>query len=264
MYRFSLLFLSAALLVASLPAAALWAQDPFDGAWKFNISSAQFAEKPDIFSLHNGEYTCSTCTPRIAVKADGLDHKVTGEQEYETLAVKQVNDKTVQFIRKTAGKVVDESTDTVSPDGNTLTLEYKDFPTEGQPTTGKIIFTRAARGPKGAHAISGSWRNSKVENISEQDLTMTLKSIADGLSMDLPFYHESYEANFDGKEYPVKGEANGTVSLRKVNDSMIIETRKRDGKTLSVNEITVQGNKMKVVSKDLSGNTVMSFTAERQ
>ncbi len=93
---------------------------------------------------------------------------------------------------------------------------------------------------------------------------MTLKSTPDGLSMDLPFYHESYEAKFDGKEYPVKGEAGGTVSLRKVNDSTILETRKRDGKTIAVNEMTVQGNTMKVVSKDLSGSTMMSFTADRQ
>ncbi len=258
MRRFVVLFLL-------LPLSA-WAQtqSPFDGAWKFNISSAQFAEKPDIFSLHNGEYTCSTCSPKIDVKADGADHEVTGGQEHETLAVTEVNDKTVQFTRKKAGKVVNESTDTVSPDGNTLSVEYKDFPPGGQPTTGKIIFTRVARKPKGAHAISGSWRSSKVENISEQDLTMTLKSTADGLSMDLPFYHESYEASFDGKEYPVKGETNGTVSLRKVNDSMIVETRRRDGKTLSVNDLVVQGNKLNVVSKDVNGNMLMSFTAERQ
>ncbi len=246
-----------------LPLSAL-AQSPFDGAWKFDMSSAQFAEKPDTFSLHNGEYTCATCTPKIAVRADGADHDLTGEQDYETLAVKQVDDKTVQFTRKKAGRVVNESTDTVSPDGNTLSVEYKDFLPEGQPTTGKIIFTRVARKPKGAHAISGSWRSSKVENISEQDLTMTLKSTDDGLSMDLPFYHESYEASFDGKEYPVKGETNGTVSLRKVNDSMIVETRKRDGKTLSINDLVVQGNKLNVVSKDVYGNMLMSFTAERQ
>jgi len=254
---------AASLFALALPLFA-WAQSPFDGTWKFNMSSAQFAEKPDTFVLHNGEYTCPTCTPKITVKADGADHKVAGEKDYDTLAVKQVDDKTVQFTRKKADKVVGESTDTVSPDGNTLSLEFKDYPPEGQPMTGKIIFTRAAPAPKGAHATSGSWRTAKVEKVSEQGLTMTLKSTPDGLSMDLPFYHESYEAKFDGKEYPVKGEAGGTVSLRKVNDSTILETRKRDGKTLAVNEMTVQGNTMKVVSKDLSGNTMMSFTADRQ
>lgn len=63
------------------------------------MSSAQFAEKPDTFSLHNGKYTCSTCTPKIAVKA-GADHEVTGEQDYKTLAVKQADEKTVQFTRR--------------------------------------------------------------------------------------------------------------------------------------------------------------------
>ncbi len=246
-----------------LPLSAL-AQSPFDGSWKMNLNSTQFAEKPDIFALQSGEYTCSSCIPKIAVKADGADHKVAGDKDYDTLAVKEVDDKTIQFIRKKAGKVVGESTDTVSLDGNTLSLEFKDYPPEGQLMSGKIIFTRAAPGPKGAHAISGSWRTAKLEKVSSQGLTMTLKSTPDGLTMELPFYHESYEAKFDGKEYPVKGEAGGTVSLRKVNDSTILETRKRGGKTLAVNEMTVQGNIMKVVSKDLNGNAMMSFNADKQ
>jgi hypothetical protein len=253
----------ALVFVLSLPLSAS-AQSPFDGTWKMNVSSTQFEEKPDIYALNNGEYTCTTCTPKIAVKADGADHKVAGEKDYDTLVVKQVDDKTVQFTRKKAGRVVSESIDTVSLDGKTLTSEFKDYPPEGQPMSGKIVFTRAAPRPKGAHAISGSWRTAKVENVSEQGLTMTLKSTSDGLSMDLPFYRESYEAKFDGKEYSVKGETGGTVSLKKVNDNTILETRNREGKFLARNEITVHGNTMTVVSKDVRGNTMMSFTADKQ
>lgn len=84
---------------------------------------------------------------------------MTGEKDYDTLAVKQVDDKTVQFTRKKPGKVVGESTEAVSPDGRTLTLEFKDYPPEGEPMSGKIVFTRAAPGPKGAHAISGGQYN---------------------------------------------------------------------------------------------------------
>lgn len=241
-----------------------WAQSPFDGTWKMNLSSTQFEDKPGIFALQNGEYTCSTCTPKIAVKADGADHKVAGDKHYDTLAVKPVDDKTVHFTRKKAGKVVGESTERVSPDGSTLILEFKDYSPEGQPMAGQITFTRTAPGPKRAHAISGAWRTAKVENVSEEGLTMTLKSTPDGLSMDLPFYRESYEAKFDGKEYRVKGEAGGTVLLKKVNDNTILETRKRDGKMRAVNEITVHGNTMTVVSKDVRGNTMMSFTADKQ
>ncbi len=240
------------------------AQSPFDGTWKMNLNSTQFAEKPDNFTLQNGKYTCSSCIPKITVKADGADHRVTGQKEYDTLSVKQVDLNTVQFTRKKTGKVVSENTDTVSPDGNTLTSEFKEYPPEGQPSSGTIIFSRAAPGPKGAHAISGAWRTEKMDNISGQALTMTFKCSPYGLSMDLPFYHESYEAKFDGKEYPVNGESGGTVSLKKVDGNTILETRKRDGRFLAINEITAHGSSMKVVSRDLSGKRLMSFEAEKQ
>ncbi len=250
-------------LVLLLPLFA-WAQGPFDGTWKINLSSAQFAEKPQTFALHDGEYTCSTCIPKIAIKADGADHKVPGAKGYDTLAVKQVDDKTVQFTRKKEGKAVSESTDTVSPDGKTLAVEFKDYPPEGQPVTGKVTLTRVTAGPAGAHAISGSWRTAKVEDVSEQGLIFTLKGTPDGLNMKTPT-GESYEAKFDGKDYPIKGDrAGGTVSLKKVNDSTIQETYKQDGKPVTVNEMTVQGNTIKIVSKDVRRGTTEIITAEKQ
>lgn len=241
-----------------------WAQSPFDGTWKVSLDTAQFSQKPDTFALHNGEYTCSTCAVKIAVKADGSDQKVPGAKGYDTLAVKQVDDKAVQFTRKKDGKVVSESTETVAADGKTLTTEFKEHPPQGQPVTGKVIMTRVSPGPPGAHAISGSWRTTKVENVSEQGLTVTFKSTADGLSMETPT-GESYDAKFDGKDYPVKGDrAGGTVSLKKVNESTIEETYKQDGKPVQVNQFTAQGKTLKVVSKNLRRGTTESFTAEKQ
>lgn len=241
-----------------------WAQGPFDGTWKINVNTANFEEKPDTFALQNGEYTCSTCIPKIAVKADGADHKVPAAKGFDTIAVKQVDDKTVQFTRKKDGKVVSEATNTVSADGKTLTENFKVFPPAGEPVTGKAVMTRVSAGPTGAHATSGSWRTAKVENVSEQGLTMTYKSTANGLNMNTPV-GESYEAKFDGKDYPIKGDrAGGTISLKKVNDNTIEETYKRDGKPVTVNEMTVQGNTMKVVSKDVRRGGTVSFTATKK
>ncbi len=250
-------------LVLLLPLFA-WAQSPFDGTWKFNLSSAQFPQKPDTFALQNGQYTCSTCIPKIAVKADGADYRVPEAKGYDTLAVRQVDEKTVQLTRKKDGKVVSVSTDSVSEDGKTLTSDFKDYPPQGQPVTGKVELTRVTAGPAGAHAISGSWRVAKVENVSEQALTITFKSTPDGLSMSAPT-GESYEAKFDGKDYPVKGDrAGGTVSLKKVNANTIQETYKQDGKPVAVNEMTVQGNALKMVSKDVRRGTTTTVTAAKQ
>ncbi len=251
------------LLVLLVPLFA-WAQSPFDGTWKINVNHAQFSEKPDTFALQKGEYTCSTCTVKIAVKADGTDQKVAGAKEYDTLAVKPVSDKAVQFTRKKDGQVVSESTDTVSPDGKTLTSEFKEYPPQGQPYTGKFIMTRVSPGPAGSHSISGSWRGAKIKDVTENALTFTYKSTPNGLSMKSGT-GESYEAMFDGKDYPMKGtRGGGTISLKKVNDTTIEETFKRDGKPLFINRITADGNTLKFVSKDVRRGATDTFTAEKQ
>ncbi len=240
-----------------------WAQSPFDGTWKADMSKTQFAQKPETFALEKGQYTCSTCTVKINVKADGSDQKVPGAKAFDTLAVKQVDDKTVQLTRKKDGKVVSESTDTVSADGKTLTEEFKMQPPQGEPVTGKVAYTRVSGPPAGAHAISGSWRVAKV-NVSENALTITLKGTADGLSMSAPT-GESYDAKFDGKDYPVKGDRAGDkVSLKKVNDNTIEETWKRDGKPLYVNTMTVEGKTLKVVSRNVKRGTTETYIAEKQ
>ncbi len=249
-------------LVFLLPLFA-WAQSPFDGTWKADMSKTQFAQKPETFALEKGQYTCSTCDVNINVKADGSDQKVPGAKAFDTLAVKQLDDKTVQFTRKKDGKVIGEGTDTVSADGKSMITEFKVYPPQGEPVTGKVSLTRVSGPPAGAHAISGSWRVAKAD-VSEGGLIITLKGTADGLSMSAPT-GESYDAKFDGKDYPIKGDrAGGTVSLKKVNDNTIEETYKQDGKPLFVNTMTVEGNTLKYVSKNIKRGTTETYIAEKQ
>ena len=252
------------LAILLLVSACAWAQSPFDGTWKVNLSSAQFAQKPETIALQNGKYSCSTCPEKVNIIADGSDQKVAGAKEYDTLAVKQIDDRTVQFTRKKDGKVVGEATQTASADGKTIVVDFKQYPLQGDPVTGKVSLTRVSAGPSGSHAISGSWRTEKVENVSEQGLTVTFKGTADGLSMTTPT-GESYDAKFDGKDYPVQGDrAGGTVSLKKVNDTTIEETYKQDGKPTVVNQMTVAGNSLKFVTKDLRRGTTETITAQKQ
>lgn len=260
---YGLLFLVVALIIG-FGSPAGWAQSPFDGTWKMNKDSTHFDDAPNVFVLKNGTYRCISCVPKITVRADGTDHKLKREKDYDTLAVAQISDRSLRYTRKKAGRIVSESTDTLSADGNSLISEFKDTPPEGKSTSGSVIFTRISASPKGTQPISGGWRMAKIQGIAEQELSMTLKSTPDGLSMDLPYYGESYQARFDGKEYPVKGEEGGTVLLKKVDDHTILETRRRNGKFLAINEIKVQGSKLTVTAKDNNGKSIMSFTAYKQ
>jgi hypothetical protein len=142
--------------------------------------------------------------------------------------------------------------------------EFKEYPPESKPIAGKYIRTRVSPGEAGSHAISGSWKAAKLEDVSENALTFTLKGSADGLSMQSGT-GESYDAKFDGKDYPVKGPRPGrTISLNKVDDTTIEETYKEDGKPVSISRVTVAGNTLKYVSKDPRRGTTTSFTADKQ
>jgi hypothetical protein len=67
-----------------MPATAR-AQSAFDGTWKFDLKTAKFPEKPDVYLLQDGMYRCKRCAPQVDVKADGrLKHthkSVSGHNE---------------------------------------------------------------------------------------------------------------------------------------------------------------------------------------
>jgi hypothetical protein len=70
-----------------LPAAAL-AGTGFDGTWKTNMESLKTTGKPFVLLLAGGEYTCSSCNPPYTVKADGAEHRVTGQAYFDIAKVR--------------------------------------------------------------------------------------------------------------------------------------------------------------------------------
>jgi GH15 family glucan-1,4-alpha-glucosidase len=246
------------------PASSL-AQSPLDGTWRTDMDQYKPSPKPNVFSVNKGMYNCSSCSPKVDVKADGQDQSVTG-QSYDTVSVREVDPKSIATTTKKNGKTVTEQTRTVSDDGNTLTVKITSHPENSDQTVSvEVTYTRVGKAPAGAHATSGSWRMGKVKE-SENGLTTTYKSSGDELSMSAPT-GESYTAKLDSKDYPVKGSYTyNSVSLKRVDERTIEETRKRDGKVIGVSKMTVapDGKKMTVVSTNkLTGRTSTSV-AEKQ
>jgi len=244
---------------------AAFAQSPFDGTWVSDLGAAQFDKKPHTYELKNGMYTCSTCVPKINVKADGTDQAVSGSNYYNTMAIHETGANTTEEIDKKDGKVMYKDWMTVSADGKTLTDKWEDD-SEEKPVTGEVMLTRIGKGAAGAHAISGSWRTEKMQNMSSNGLTINLKGTADGLALS-DTNGASYDAKFDGKDYPVKGDPGGTmVSLKKIDDHTIEETDKRNGKVVSVGRMTVaaDGKKMTYVGHDMERNRTSTFVLNKQ
>jgi len=263
MTKRTLLLLMAVLL---MPVAAM-AQSPFDGTWKGDLASAKFPEKPDVYLLKDGTYTCKTCAPPITVKADGTDQKVTGHPYLDMMNIKVVDDKTIEETDKKDGKVVATSKTWLSGDGNTMMFEFSDSSaTNGAPVTGKGSETRVAKGPAGSHAISGSWKMAKMDALSDNGMTLTYKTAGDTITMTTP-NGQSYTAKMDGTEAPYKGDPGTTsVSVKKTGPNSLEETDKRDGKVISVTKITVSadGKTIKFAVDDKLHGTHAEFGATKQ
>lgn len=74
---------------------------------------------------------------------------------------------------------------------------------------------------------------------SENGLMTTYKRNGDDLTTPTPT-GESYTAELDGKDYPVKGTYTcNSISLKGIDDRTIERTDKRDGKVIEVSRITV-------------------------
>lgn len=232
------LFFIGWLMLFLVPVLAV-AQSPLDGTWKIDMSSIQWPEKPDVYLLQNGMYECKTCVPAINIKADGTDQKVTGDPYSDTLAVKVIDDHNIELASKKDGKVVGTAKESVSSDGNTLTVNWTNsvFSPAGT-QSGSFAEKCVAKGPAGANLISGSWRTQKAE-FPAAFLTWTYRVNGNELTMT-NLTGESYTAKLDGADAPWKGNPGITsVSVKMLGKDAVEETSKRDGKVIGIATLTV-------------------------
>jgi hypothetical protein len=249
----------------ALGAISAFGQSAFNGTWRMHTQSAEF-QGNDKFSLENGVYRCDTCVPKIDVKADGEDHKVSGSPYMDTTNVKEVDDHTVEITGKKNGKVTGKTKMTASEDGKTLTTQWSFISESGKEGSGKFTSDRVGDAAATGNKISGEWHANKIETASETVTTITFKVAGDEITMTDPT-GDSYTAKFDGKDYPYKGDPGTTsVSVKKIDDSTIEETDKRRGKVISVARMTVQpdGKTMMFMVDDKLRNTSAKFTAAKE
>src|SRR5271166_5718454 len=164
-----------------------WAQSPFDGTWKIDLSKTKLPKKPDVLLVQNGMFECKTCAPPINVKADGQFQKVSGDPYIDMVKVTVVDDRQVDSESQKDGKQISTVKRSVSDDGNTLTEEwtYSGNPSGGT-VSGKDTSTRVAKGPAGSNAVSGSWREAKSDVATADALIFTCKGSGDSLSYSTP------------------------------------------------------------------------------
>lgn len=222
------------LLALLLPCHAM-AQSAFNGTWKIDINKVQTSTKPQVITLKDGDYSCN-CTPPIHIKADGMDHAVSGHPAMNTVAA----------------------------DGKTATFESTSE-RGGNASTVKGTLTRVGKGAAGSHAIAGAWHASSFQSASDNMLTYTCKVDGNHVSMTDP-RGESYDARLDGKPVAYTGDpGTDTIAVKMVGKAMQ-ETSSLAGKVTSVSSMTVSadGKRMTSVITNKTSNRKTTIVAMKQ
>jgi hypothetical protein len=239
------------------------AASPFDGSWKIDLKSVSVTGKPDVYSLTKGEYSCSSCLPDLHVEADGTEHPVIDHTYYDTAIVKVTGPDSIEITLKKDGKEFAYMVDTVSADGNTLTSQFRNHIGD-QEVTGTLTERRVAAAPAGSHPVSGTWRQQGFD-ADDAVRAIQYKMTADGFKMS--WAGQSYDAKFDGKEYPVNADSGKTtVVLQKIDAWTIEETDHRDGKIVDEFRMTVaeDGRTIAVRDEDLTHDQTTTYTLQKQ
>ncbi len=249
-------FCAAALLL--VPAVS-FAASAFDGSWTFSAQHIQLSKKPMVLVLNNGEFSCRTCLDPRSFKADGTEQKIKGNPNYDSATITVVDANTVTGTFKVDGKPVEVIKLVVAADGKSMVRDVTDQ-FGADPTFYVERYTRVADAPAGAHAVSGSWRESKMISASGPGVVVTYGMTDDGFTMSSN--GQSYSAKFDDKTYPVKGDPTKTmVNLKKVSDTEVIETDSQKGMVVEVEDMTVaaDGKTIHVVDTQTHGNRVSRY-----
>lgn len=260
------------LLVASfslallLPACA-FAESGFNGSWKMDPSSMrETGGKPMVISMKDGMYNDSTAPP-ISIKADGEDHAISGHPEADTVALKVVNDHSLQRTDKKDGKTVWAGTFTVAADGKTATGEGTRTFDGSNSMTRTVVFDRVGNAPSGSNAASGSWRLSHM--VSATGDAMTDSYQIDGDKVE--YKNErgtSYTATLGGKTAPVMrdGKPDGTVAVKSMGKNVMRETFANDGKVRLTSTMTLSadGNTLTTSNHSMKTGATTTWVSKKQ
>jgi hypothetical protein len=219
------------------------------------MDTLHFSGPPEEYVLKDGIFHCLSCDPKVDVRMDGSEQKVTGHPNFDTISVRVVDSSSVDFAYKKDGKPTFACRETVSTDGQSMTEEFTNT-VETETVTGKAGFTRVSKGPVGSHALSGEWRMETVRNATRAGTLTTCQTTPGG--MKFSDGSQSYEAKFDDAESP--------VSLKLIDDYTIEETSGQDGKVVGSKRMTVSkdGKSMRVEAADKKRGSTMTYTAEKQ
>ena len=133
-----------------------WAEDPNMGTWKLNEAKSNLTA--GVPKNHTVAYTAAGDSVKVTVdgvdgqgkpahnewtgKFDGKDYAVTGDPTSDTRSYKRIDDRTLEFWGKKAGKVTLSGRVAVSADGKSRTVTVTGTDASGAKISGTAVYDK--------------------------------------------------------------------------------------------------------------------------
>jgi hypothetical protein len=151
------MIISAAVLATAVLASAQ-SKDPFVGNWRLNAANSKYTPGPAPKSI-TSTYEAAGKGYKVSVKnepasgpeqqysyttnLDGKDSPVTGNNpNADMIAVKRIDDRTLELVNKKGGKVTTTQRNAVSADGKTRTVTTTGTDAQGQKIDNVAVFEK--------------------------------------------------------------------------------------------------------------------------
>jgi hypothetical protein len=151
--------LTSALVAFAISGVAALAADNTLGTWKLNVAKSKYTPAPlpiksltvmreasdgGVKQTTTGERSDGTkVNASYTAKYDGKDVQVTGNSQYDTIAIKQVNADTLTDERKkTGGPYKATGRTVISKDGKTMTTTTKGTNADGKEFTQTLVLDK--------------------------------------------------------------------------------------------------------------------------
>jgi hypothetical protein len=157
-YRAPLLVLAGVICVASF-VTTVFATDNFTGTWKLNLEKSQYTPGPPPksltsrvevmgdtvnFTFDGYDFTGKATIPdELSIKLDGKDYPIAADDlTRDTVAMKKIDDYTIEETNKKDGKVTTITRTVYSRDGKSRTATTTGMNAQGQKVNNVAVFDR--------------------------------------------------------------------------------------------------------------------------
>ena len=231
--------LSALTLVAALTlSGAAFAESPFVGSWKMDVSKSTFTGDTMTYTkTATGYHYSNGSTFSYDFADDGKPHTTMIAGRTATWTKTADGGWDVTFSAD--GKVLTKAHRTLSSDGATMTTSYEEYRPDGTTVHESDVYKRVS----GSSGIEGKWEDIKVDAAS--DTMMISPGTSMTYKVEYPTQKIVIMAHTDGSPSVVKGPTvppGATASFTKADDHKWTYINKLNGKVISEGILSVSAD----------------------